>query len=264
MDEIPQRSSGTLLGMTSRSNPSYLPAVVLMGLTLVAAVMLDAGMSRWFAQHRVHGEMSNLLEAAEHFGTPFGQLMILLTILIASGWRDLRVLRVFLCATAAGMSANVIKLMVARARPRDLNLVDSDFTLAPGFDGMFPFGAGGSAMQSFPSAHTASAFGFAVVMSWAWPAARIPFFVIASLTGIQRICSTAHYPSDVIFGAALGWMVGTAFISWRPLCNYFGKLEADPTAAMPWLKRLQNSSAAPDDEASQPEEVAVPSRRRAA
>lgn len=192
----------------------------------------DFSISRYFAAHPLGGEPARLFDAAEHFGTPFGQLLILLTILAATRRRCPGLLRIFLGATAAGMSANIGKLLVARTRPRSFDFAQHG--LWDGFTDWLPFGAGGSIAQSFPSAHTASAFGFAALMSWAYPQARVAFLTIAVLTGCQRVCSAAHFPSDVCFGAALGWAVGCVFVSWRPLEQYFSGVERNWSAGAPW------------------------------
>jgi hypothetical protein len=76
--------------------------------------------------------------------------------------------------------------------------------------------------HSFPSGHTSSAFSSAQLASqnlthynfsgrtnfWA----RTSLFVLASGTGWARVEANKHYPSDVLFGAALGNFVG-AFVS---------------------------------------------------
>jgi membrane-associated phospholipid phosphatase len=64
---------------------------------------------------------------------------------------------------------------------------------------------------SFPSGHTASAFATAAVTYRHFgPKAGIPAFVLASYIGSSRVTDFKHFPSDVLFGAAVGIAAGRA------------------------------------------------------
>jgi len=72
---------------------------------------------------------------------------------------------------------------------------------------------------SFPSGHTATAFAVAAALLYAIaPAHRavaaVPVLVIASLIGLSRIAVGAHWPVDVLAGAALGWICGLVGVWW--------------------------------------------------
>jgi membrane-associated phospholipid phosphatase len=58
--------------------------------------------------------------------------------------------------------------------------------------------------SSFPSGHTASAFGFATGAGAAWPAASAPLRALATVVGYSRVHTGVHYPADVVAGAFLG------------------------------------------------------------
>ncbi|WP_308376500.1 phosphatase PAP2 family protein [Streptomyces sp. ISL-99] len=64
--------------------------------------------------------------------------------------------------------------------------------------------------SSFPSGHTAAAVGFTVAVSltspWVGAAAAVPTVLVA----VERVHAGAHYPSDVVAGAAIG--VGSALL----------------------------------------------------
>jgi undecaprenyl-diphosphatase len=59
--------------------------------------------------------------------------------------------------------------------------------------------------SSFPSGHSASAFAFAVGAGSELPrGSRVPLYVLASSVAFSRVYVGAHYPGDVLAGAALG------------------------------------------------------------
>jgi membrane-associated phospholipid phosphatase len=64
---------------------------------------------------------------------------------------------------------------------------------------------------AWPSGHTSSAFTAAAVLNeYYGPWVGIPSIALAGLVGYQRIDSRVHDFSDVVFGAMLGYMVGTS------------------------------------------------------
>ncbi len=76
---------------------------------------------------------------------------------------------------------------------------------------------------SFPSGHTATAFAVAAAMLWTLPASlrarwMAPALVCAALVGVSRIGVGAHWPVDVLAGAAIGWLCGVSGALWS---NYW-------------------------------------------
>jgi membrane-associated phospholipid phosphatase len=69
------------------------------------------------------------------------------------------------------------------------------------------------AIQSFPSAHAATAVGLACGMTAVYPHARWVFALAAMMAALQRLVTGAHYPSDVLAGAAIGCLAGA--LLWR-------------------------------------------------
>jgi membrane-associated phospholipid phosphatase len=63
----------------------------------------------------------------------------------------------------------------------------------------------------WPSGHTSSAFTAAAVLNQYYgPWVGVPSFALAGLVGYQRIDSRVHDFSDVVFGAMLGYVIGTS------------------------------------------------------
>lgn len=70
-------------------------------------------------------------------------------------------------------------------------------------------------VHAFPSGHATTVFLVAAVLILAWPRAdhrgraALAFLSIASLIGLSRIAVGAHWPLDVLTGAAGGWILGS-------------------------------------------------------
>jgi len=60
---------------------------------------------------------------------------------------------------------------------------------------------------SFPSGHATAAFAAAAALSYVFPRGRPLFLAIAALTAMSRVVQEAHFWSDTLFGAALGWTI---------------------------------------------------------
>jgi membrane-associated phospholipid phosphatase len=99
----------------------------------------------------------------------------------------------------AGLLSLVLKAVFGRARPRFFDLV------GPFHFDTFVFNA---SYASFPSGHSITAFGTAMALSYFLPRWRWPLLGLALTIGVSRVIVGAHYPSDVVAGAAIG--IGTA------------------------------------------------------
>ncbi len=104
---------------------------------------------------------------------------------------------------SAGMST-LVKMAVGRYRPH---------SFAPGEEHHLKFkGPGfGTRGSSFPSGHTTAAFSAATVFAEEYrdkPIVPIIAYSMATLVGITRITQNAHWATDVLAGAALGYVTG--------------------------------------------------------
>jgi membrane-associated phospholipid phosphatase len=70
-----------------------------------------------------------------------------------------------------------------------------------------PFFSGG---DSFPSSHSAVAWSIASVIAHEYPGALTQFFAygMAAAVSASRVMGQQHFPSDVVVGGALGWLIG--------------------------------------------------------
>lgn len=97
--------------------------------------------------------------------------------------------------TLAGGTTKLLKILVARARPGEV-------------ENLLLYGADSYA---FPSGHATLAFATAVVLarSTERTAARVYLYGIATLVAVSRVYLGVHYLTDVIAGAAIGMAGGS-------------------------------------------------------
>jgi membrane-associated phospholipid phosphatase len=160
------------------------------------------------AQRLVHGQwlhkLHRFLGSFEPFGQPTAILMTAAAIALCDVRRRPLMPRLLAAALGSGLAADVVKLAIARTRPRHHDLADSVWST---FQGFFPGPWAGSALQSCPSAHTATAVGFALALGTLFPPGRWLFFPAAGLVALQRIEAGAHFVSDTLWGAVVGYAV---------------------------------------------------------
>ncbi|GAB4357000.1 MAG: hypothetical protein Kow0026_17070 [Oricola sp.] len=104
-----------------------------------------------------------------------------------------------------GITTNIVKQFVGRARPR----MAEDFgvySFAPfKFDSLF---------QGFPSGHAATAGSLAVILMLWHPQAKWPLLGLMVVLACTRIPAGAHYPSDVVAGFSIGAILALAIARW--------------------------------------------------
>lgn len=96
---------------------------------------------------------------------------------------------------------------------------------------------------AWPSGHVSSTMAVATVLNHAYgPLVGVPMYGLTALVGIERMDDREHWLSDVVFGAALGWVVAeTVMKEHRP--EIFGGeiipyVEPAGGAGIAWFKSL--------------------------
>ncbi|MHB0951684.1 MAG: lipid A 1-phosphatase LpxE [Allorhizobium sp.] len=102
---------------------------------------------------------------------------------------------VFASVALSGLSANLIKRAIGRARP--VNFEEW------GIFGFSPF-AGSARFESFPSGHATTIGALFMVLALLLPRHRLVLTIFAIWLAMTRVMVGAHYPSDVIAGLAYG------------------------------------------------------------
>jgi undecaprenyl-diphosphatase len=99
---------------------------------------------------------------------------------------------VFVAVGLPGLVATILKRLIGRIRPS----AEGAFAYAPL--------SWRPDYASLPSGHTVTAFAALVAIGLVVPRARPLLWVYAVAIGLSRIVVSAHFPSDVIAGAAFG------------------------------------------------------------
>ncbi len=189
----------------------YLAAFVgVLGLTFALDQWLGSGLG--FLRR---GDIERELAALGQWGQ-FSSLVIVGVILVCVQpvrWR--RVFDLALAAAVVWAVSVLFKLGLGRARPKH----DDPYV----FDGWFLDSGDSTAIReavatshydfaSFPSSHTSAAVALSVFVAMVWP--RLGFFALgmAVIVGCSRFVFAAHWASDIVGGALIGFLVGYPII----------------------------------------------------
>ncbi len=171
---------------------------------------VDKTIQQAFQENRTNTN-DDIADSLETLG--FGRNVLMANVgLIGAGWlfreqeEGNKLMRTALVSLEAQLFteglAGLTKFAVGRARP-DAGEGTQSYDPFEGFD------------KSFPSSHAARTFAVAAVFADAYPQ-PIPFLAYtgAALISLSRIHVNEHFASDVLAGAALGFVVGKV-LSWR-------------------------------------------------
>ena len=115
-------------------------------------------------------------------------------------------------ALLAGEAAGDAEIVAFALKNIDSRKRPAAFTSQNTFgDSWFEGRNGLRATGSFPSGHAIAAFSIATVVARRYPRHRwvpVVAYGLASVVGFSRITQSAHFPSDVFAGAALGYAIG--------------------------------------------------------
>ena len=178
------------------------------------------------------GFIFRTLESLKEFGQPVAITVTCLLIFLLDKSRRRLLPRLLLCIILPSVLVWPIKLTVHRIRPHRIDNHRTTLGLGffwgsqptpPAWDHSFANQdkivanpeLRRSEMQSFPSAHTATALAFAVALSAMYPPARVVFYALAAGCGLHRILFDAHWFSDVVASVFIGLFVSRAVWRWR-------------------------------------------------
>ena len=207
------------------------PWWLFIGLILAGFLMLplDVRLSAFCDADGLPGELSRMLHRAEFFGHAYGVLGIAVTVYMVDVAQRRKLGRLLACSLGAGLAVDIIKGLVHRTRPHNF---DFELGVAESFRGLSFLNAENwgdllsSANHSLPSAHTAAAVGLAIALGWMYPHARRWFIMVACMVGASRVDGSAHFASDVFWGAAVGHLVAVTCLGHGRIANWFDAWES--------------------------------------
>lgn len=157
------------------------------------------------------GDARKFIGLSEAFAHGFGVLLIALVIWFLAPTAIRFVPRIALCAFWPALIVQGIKGLFGRWRPirffDEASIAQFPLDQRETWIGWMSESSihSGYFTQSFPSGHTATAWGLAIGMTFAFPQGRWLFIFLAILASLQRVMVYAHWPSDVLVGAAIAF-----------------------------------------------------------
>ena len=202
-----------------------------LALTAYRIVAYDAWLTHPDRLEFLSGDLIRITRLCELFAHGFGVLVVSLGIYSLAPASRSAIPRIVACAFWPGIVAHFLKIQFARIRPICFFDAQSQVSFPSDHTATWLGWFHGDklntfyANQSFPSAHTATVFGLAIGLSWAFPRGKYLFILIATLASIQRVVEYAHWPSDVLAGAAVGILCAGALQQNWGLGWLLGRLE---------------------------------------
>lgn len=207
--------------------------LLLAGMLMLAVPMvtlIDISVARWFASDPLPREIGNGLELMRVFSHGTGIMLVLFGIFLMAPGCRWHLPRLATLAVGAGAIATLAKMFILRPRPTGLNLdvASIDFAWLWAFDwSLSQVATFDASTRAFPSGNMATATALTVGLWIILPRGRWLFATICLGTVLQRLACSAHFPSDILGGAAFG--LGWAYVCLHPklLGNLFDKMQPD-------------------------------------
>lgn len=191
-------------------------------LAAIAALAIDMPTARWLVSGDFPDVLNKPLRFSEAFGHGIGVAMFLAAAWVLDPLGRMRLVRMGAAAFGSGLAANLGKILIARTRPRYFDLTHGVFD---SFADWLPLLTAQGDHQSFPSSHTATAAGFAVALAWRYPRGRWFFGAMVVMVAMQRLSGNSHFVSDLIFGAAIGYVFAHACLPGGIFSGVFDRFE---------------------------------------
>ncbi len=195
----------------------------------LALIGVDQSISTTLRQRHLPGDLAKAINLSEVFGHSLGAAAILLSVWQLAPARRPAVAAAILITLTSGLVANAMKSCFVRVRPHSVDLIrvaePDEYQFVhdvPGprlSDGreLVPERLTDSRQRSFPSGHAATAWGLALGLSFAFPRGMLLFACFAGLASLQRITSGAHFPTDVLAGAAIAFAITALLLPLPPI-----------------------------------------------
>lgn len=208
--------------------------VTLAVLGLIVLLPWDGAISRAARSLGLGGDVRREFETWQQYGQGVSMIFAAAVIALLDPRRRRRLLDLAAAAVVTAIVVNFIKMFVGRPRPKfddpERFLWPTGLHPIPRGDGTtflahaYDVGKGiSSDLWSMPSSHTAYAVVLSMFLAALYPKLRGLVWGMAAFVGVARVVTGAHWPTDVIVGAAVGYIFaraavyelwGVRFIDW--------------------------------------------------
>lgn len=199
-------------------------------LTVPITTLVDIPIAHWFAVNQLPRELGNAIELSRVFSHGGSIALILVSIFLMAPNLRWHLPRLVVMVIGAGAIATLVKMFVLRPRPTglDLSLATYDSAWLWAFDwSLSQVAAFDASTRAFPSGNVATATALTVGLWTVLPRGRWLFFVICFGTALQRLTCSAHFPSDIVGGAAFGLLWSYACMHPKLLGSLFDKMQPE-------------------------------------
>jgi len=182
-----------------------------------ALVAIDGSVSRGASWAREHlgGDIKRELEAIQQFGAVGSMVLVAVVIALLDPLRRRRLWDLVIATATTAAVVQPMKILVGRPRPK---FDDPLVVLGPmgryrvsdevGARHAWEIGSGiSSDLWSMPSSHTAHAVVLGVFLVGLYPRLRPLVVGLVVIVGLSRVLFGAHYPSDVVAGGVVAWVI---------------------------------------------------------
>lgn len=191
---------------------------------------------------RLGGDLRREWFAWQQYGQGVAIIVIAMLIWSLDPGRRRRLADLALCVALAQLASSAGKMLIGRPRPRPQFMDPHTF---PGPLGVYPVqrngdwvlvhgwdraGGANADIWSMPSSHTLFAVVVSVFLSTLYPRAWPIFAVLAAVVASARVVFGAHWPTDVVIGAAVGYAIG-ATVTRRELASAWLARRVRPSPA---------------------------------
>ncbi|MBU6412986.1 MAG: phosphatase PAP2 family protein [Planctomycetes bacterium] len=212
------RHDGTV---AARPNPNLFLIIGLILLALCFAIWpIDGAVHTWAKSVSLGGDIRRTLETAQQFGDALTVTLSCVLILLLDPHHRRRVITIVITILAVAACTYILKMAFGRPRPV---LADPSFMTGPlgtypvtsassatGFELRSPWlfwHKGTSDLWSFPSSHTSGAAALGLSLWWFYSRLKWLVLLLIITVAIARVVLKAHYPSDVLAGAAVALII---------------------------------------------------------
>lgn len=141
------------------------------------------------------------ITSSDNWTIPIILLILFLAFRCGKKGRIALVIIVICLGTTDALCAQVLKPFFQRLRPSHLSIEGLNLLV----------GKGGK--WSMPSNHAANIFALSTILSYFYERFKFPLYLFSVVIAISRVYVGVHYPSDILIGSFVGYLIGWTTIS---------------------------------------------------